>query len=498
MTTLAALHLRPSPFDPAGMLQAAHQMRGQQTQEEITRLRMAELQEQMRENRDRRGALEGFRAAGGMANPTALSALSGHPDIYQQAQTTMTARDQANLMRNARDAQRVMGFPEGSPQRNQAYREALDRALQEGRIDPNMHSHYSSQPPTNLFLSNIMAQARALPDGGMTSQEIMEMMGLRQPAAAPSPSPSAPLSAPPRTSAMAPPAAAAAALPPMPAPAAPGVAYGGEVPTDNLPVPFANAQPPAAAVPPVVPSGAAVQTAPAAARPGPAAAQTPPATQRSVQELVAQATPAQRASLALLIAKRDFDNVAKLLQEIEGSNRPPPAGFERDPANPGGLRPIPGGPAEQIAPEAAGRLAFLDTAMARMPDVRNVYERAWTNTERWQNLMAGGASTDREIGPAAWQGEIGIARRSVRAMIEGALRTTSGAAVPESEVQRYMTLFMPGLGDSIETAREKLNMLQEFTENQRRMAMAGRSTAPPPQRTPPPAAASDYRVLGVR
>ena len=104
---LAALQIRPSTFDPVGVLQTAQQLQRGQQEGELTRLRMAEMQEQMRENRDRRGALGEFRAAGGVESPSALRHLSGHLPEYTQAQAAQSAHQQWAAQQNARAAQRV-------------------------------------------------------------------------------------------------------------------------------------------------------------------------------------------------------------------------------------------------------------------------------------------------------------------------------------------------------------------------------------------------------
>ena len=51
------------------------------------------------------------------------------------------------------------------------------------------------------------------------------------------------------------------------------------------------------------------------------------------------------------------------------------------------------------------------------------------------------------------------ARQAVDSFIEGQLRLASGAAVPETEVQRYRQLYTPRPGDKGETIRQKLGAL---------------------------------------
>lgn len=494
---LAALAIRPSTFNPVGVLETATAMQGQQTQNQLAGLRMAEMQEQMRETRDRRGALEAFRTQGGMANPAALTTLSGHPDIYTQAAGAMNTRQRDQVLRNAQAAREVMlSTREGTPERAQAFQRELDRALQEGRIDQDTHQRYASQPASNLFLQNLVSLATPITDK-LSTRELFGMFGFGPDGA--------------ESAATAPPVRPQAAAGPMPfAPSAP-IATGRVALSPNAAV-----TPPAQA-PADVP-GVLVDntTAPTTTAPMPAfapdtAGAAPPATpaagpppRLSLRELVARGTDAQRESIKLLLATGKLDDVAKILREIEGTDRPPPTGFERDPNRTGGLRPIPGGPGEHVPSETAGRLGFIDTAMRRLPTIRQTFERAWSSGDVWRNLLAGGADTSGTRDIPAWSGAIGQARRDVRMLIEGALRAQTGAAAPEEEVARYTAMFMPGATDSIESARAKIDALEEFANRYRNLALAGRTApenrAPPPPTatTPAPSGQGAYRVLGVR
>ena len=51
--------------------------------------------------------------------------------------------------------------------------------------------------------------------------------------------------------------------------------------------------------------------------------------------------------------------------------------------------------------------------------------------------------------------------RDLFGAVEALLRLRSGAAVPESEVRRYMRSYGPSLGDSYETAMNKINLLEQ-------------------------------------
>jgi len=158
MSTLAALHIRPSTFDPVGALREATALQQARTQQEMTGLRMQEMQEEMRENRLRRGALEQFRAGGGMATPGALNALSAHPELYTAAQSAMTARDAANVQRNARGARTVLSLMDEdgrwlSEDGPRIWRDELESARAEGRIPATLYAQYASMgsPPRQLL-----------------------------------------------------------------------------------------------------------------------------------------------------------------------------------------------------------------------------------------------------------------------------------------------------------------------------------------------------------
>lgn len=164
MVELAALHLRPATFDPVGTLQTAVGMQRQQQEGELSRLRMEQMRAELAEADTRRSALGAFRGQGGLNNPAAVTALAGHPDLYTGAQTALNNQQQQTLLANARGAHRVLGFPEGSPERAQAWQEELQAALQNGRITPQLHQQYSQVPqPPALLLQSIISQARNLP-----------------------------------------------------------------------------------------------------------------------------------------------------------------------------------------------------------------------------------------------------------------------------------------------------------------------------------------------
>lgn len=191
---LAALQLKQSPFDPVGALQTAVQLGNAQANNEMARLRMAELQAESAENQDRRGSLSAFRQAGGMNNPAALTHLAGHPDVFTPVQTAMTAQQTIAREANARAAQRVASLPEGSRERTEAWQEELERARSEGRMSPEAYQRYAAyQHPPQLLLQGIIQQGRALPTAAELQRQRVydELFGPDQ-SAVPSTAPTGP------------------------------------------------------------------------------------------------------------------------------------------------------------------------------------------------------------------------------------------------------------------------------------------------------------------
>lgn len=176
-------------------------------------------------------------------------------------------------------------------------------------------------------------------------------------------------------------------------------------------------------------------------------------------------------------------NAGKATPIVSGGPEKPPAGYQYvDPKDPSkGLAAIPGGPATHLPAETAGRIAMMETAAAELPNAR-------------KTLMEGrgprGAGVGNTFNSAVGLGSYARAERTVTLAIEGALRAMTGAAAPETEVSRYKNLFMPSPLDSPETATQKLNQLDDFIANAKRMVTQGRGPAGPSGRASDP--------LGIR
>jgi hypothetical protein len=151
------------------------------------------------------------------------------------------------------------------------------------------------------------------------------------------------------------------------------------------------------------------------------------------------------------------------LLPIEGGGKgKPPAGYTWGQG--GSLDPIPGGPATQLPADTAGRLALVNAAMPKFKEARPHFEKNWGPKEFAEYSFD--------------TGDIGRAKLAVKNAIEAALRTATGAAAPEPEVQRYLDMYMPKDVDSKTTAKQKLDSLETFMTEARKLATQGRGQAP--------------------
>lgn len=164
--------------------------------------------------------------------------------------------------------------------------------------------------------------------------------------------------------------------------------------------------------------------------------------------------------------------------QTSGSSLPkPPQGFEWVDQNDRskGLRAIPGGPGTHISSEVAGRLALMQTARQGVQDARSVYERRWGAVD-FARQGAANIPFAGDFAPVS--GEQGIAQRNIRIAVESALRTMTGAAAPEPEVVRYAAMFTPGARDTVQSAKQKLDALDNFMRRAEEIVTQGRTATP--------------------
>lgn len=146
-----------------------------------------------------------------------------------------------------------------------------------------------------------------------------------------------------------------------------------------------------------------------------------------------------------------------------------------DPSNPqAGVRPLPG--FEKPVPgDVAGKVAMMNMARQRIEQSRATFERPWGIGDV---AKYGAANVPLAGDVGALSGDVGMALRDVRVGIEAALRTMTGAAAPEQEVQRYVDMFSPRPTDSKEVVTQKINGLMQFMAEAEKLVVQGRGVAP--------------------
>ena len=160
----------------------------------------------------------------------------------------------------------------------------------------------------------------------------------------------------------------------------------------------------------------------------------------------------------------------KLSKEIStfglNNGEKPPLGYRF--AKDGNLEAIPGGPAAKQSAESAGKVALI--------------KQGAQDITRFSDLISdgkGGFNRSKILALNA-PGKIG-ARTEYSTLfnaINSRLRLESGAAVPETEVKRAMTIFAPSAMDSDETIRSKMQRMEEFFASAEQEIGQGRGAVP--------------------
>ncbi|WP_427026600.1 hypothetical protein ACP4J4_20235 (plasmid) [Aureimonas ureilytica] len=148
-----------------------------------------------------------------------------------------------------------------------------------------------------------------------------------------------------------------------------------------------------------------------------------------------------------------------------------PSGFMYDPADPTRLKPIPGGPGEQIGGENAGRIGIAQSFLDDLPSIR-------------QEVQQGGVTGvyDAVVGRAGF-GQQGRLYARIESGADALQRMLSGAGMPESEAAAYARRYMPSPTDSADIVDQKLGQLERELSSQMSIVMRGRGgvTRQPPQ-----------------
>lgn len=140
-----------------------------------------------------------------------------------------------------------------------------------------------------------------------------------------------------------------------------------------------------------------------------------------------------------------------------------PAGFMPDPNNPGAVTPIPGGPAEQLPAELAGRIAIADSFLGQAGSLREKLA-AGAATGLWDRFQAGNNSSSEQAG----------IYRQLQSGADALQRLLTGAGMTESEAAAYAGRYLPTYSDNAESAVSKLDQMTREVQNARAAALRGR------------------------
>jgi len=133
----------------------------------------------------------------------------------------------------------------------------------------------------------------------------------------------------------------------------------------------------------------------------------------------------------------------------------PPSGYRWN-ADGSALEAIPGGPATKLTPEGAGKAALLKESERAVADAKKILFDD-------QNQLDRAAVASGAMGLPFSDGR--LARERIKLSVESTLRLITGAAAPESEVERYTEMFTPSTMDSDEAARTKIQALERFIQD---------------------------------
>lgn len=150
-----------------------------------------------------------------------------------------------------------------------------------------------------------------------------------------------------------------------------------------------------------------------------------------------------------------------------------PTGYQwNDPKNPdAGVKPISGGPAEQISGELAARIGMADSFLGQAPALR-------------QKLADGGVTgpLDRFKAGNIDSSDQAQLMREMQSGTDALMRMLTGAGMNLAEAEAYAKRYLPSYTDTAESAASKLDQLVRELESAKKMAVRGRGgdTAPPP------------------
>lgn len=146
----------------------------------------------------------------------------------------------------------------------------------------------------------------------------------------------------------------------------------------------------------------------------------------------------------------------------------PPTGYRWKSS--GDLEKIPGGPATQLSPEQAGKYASVLTAKK---DVKASSDLLFDKDGKIKDrnlLVTAAFNAPNSVGRQY--------RTGMKRAIEALLRARTGSAAPASEVDNYMTMYMPSYFDDDATIEAKRKALDQFITDTASIVELGTSAIP--------------------
>lgn len=146
-----------------------------------------------------------------------------------------------------------------------------------------------------------------------------------------------------------------------------------------------------------------------------------------------------------------------------------PAGYmladEGDPSK--GLKPIPGGPGEQLPAELAARTGMANSFLAQAPALREEIAKGEA-TGLWDRAVGGNIQSSEQAGII----------RQMKSGTDALQRMLTGAGMPAAEAQQYAERYLPTYTDDAKSAAQKLDQLVTELEKINQNVMRGRGGVP--------------------
>lgn len=200
------------------------------------------------------------------------------------------------------------------------------------------------------------------------------------------------------------------------------------------------------------------------------------------QKLAAEARKAEYMNVGDTLVRIGPEGATPVYMGPSGGAGKPPSGYRWSATQPGALEAIEGGPAARLPAETAGKVGMMRTSLQALPMIRNIFLGEESPDlgvdEKTGRPRRRGADFGLGIDYMLGRGELGEGYRLGVGAIESVLRAASGAAVPETEVQRYAGLFLPSYWDTEETKARKIDALERWIGNMLDAIQTGRPVDP--------------------